>query len=126
MSEWKTQTVCRDTDRLMVVEVNGDRTRILTGSLPREIAEQIIADHNRASVPSPGTGDEATRAAEAERLEAIVKEAWRFWAAIQDGVAESTLDRGYIVIRVRADRYTAFDALFRGRAVLAGAGVGTE
>lgn len=52
-------------------------------------------------------------AAENERLREIVKEAWRFWTETQDSWVRPELDRGYVLLRVRGDRYDAFDALFR-------------
>jgi hypothetical protein len=61
----------------------------------------------------------AELAAENERLQSIVKEAWRFWAATQGSFIDpSMLDRGYVTLRVRASRYHAFDALFRTSAAL--------
>ena len=57
------------------------------------------------------------------RLEAIVKEAWRFWADI--GISPPLmLDRGFRVIRVHPERLAAFDALFRTSAALAPAEAG--
>lgn len=71
----------------------------------------------RCNVAMNAVADDAV--AEVERLREIVKEAWRFWAEVNRSAFEQTLDRGYTILRVRSDRYAAFDALFRASAALA-------
>jgi hypothetical protein len=66
------------------------------------------------TVPLTSDTPEGVAQNEVIRLSAVLRESWRFWAAIQDSAVQA-VDRGYTLLRVRTDRYQAFDALFRRR-----------
>ena len=68
---------------------------------------------------------ERLRAAECEvtRLRDVVRGAWRFWAAIKLS-DPPVLDRGFVILRVSADQYDDFDAIWSGAARPADPGPG--